>query len=164
MDGRDWGISRSRKQKLLTGDKRAIRLTAIFGMCLSVGVTIFGEHLKFEVITVDIHLNKFYQRIKVYIGFVLAIRIIIKTKMSYRNTLLKRYIYTQYFTVITLFMIWWWQQAGICNNYTKSYCNRMVSHKHWCLYQSSRLVMYFTLAVTQPSAVEMKIRHCVVEL
>lgn len=93
-------ISLSRQQasylelrKLLTGDKSVIRLTAIFGMCLSVGVTIFGEHLTFEVITVNIHLIKFYQLIKVYICFVLAIRIVIKTKMNYRNRLLKLYIY-----------------------------------------------------------------------
>jgi len=66
-------------------------------MCLSVGVTIFGEHLAFDVITVNNHLIKFYQRIKAYTGYVLAIRIIIETKMNYGNTLLKRYIYSPFY-------------------------------------------------------------------
>lgn len=81
-------------RNLLTGEKSVIRLIAKFGMCLSVGVTIFGKHLRFEVITANIHLIKFYQQIKVYIGFVPAIRIITKTKMNYRSTLLKRYIHS----------------------------------------------------------------------
>ena len=58
---------------------------------------IFGEKLTIGIITVNIHLIKFYQRIKVYIGYVLAIRIIIKTKMNYQFTLLKRYLYSVFY-------------------------------------------------------------------
>jgi len=97
-------ISRSRQQSsylelrnLRIGDKSVIRLTAIFGMCLSIGVTIFGEHLTFDVITVNINLIKFYRRIKVYTGYVVAIRIIIKTRMNYGNTLLERYIHSVFY-------------------------------------------------------------------